>query len=87
MPMTRAERWARNRVAGYEREETDLLTQEFRSKILGAMSVKNVRRLYPLDEQAAPARLPAGRPCPPAAACDRCRAEGGPHWPGGEQFV
>lgn len=32
------------------REETDLLTDHFRSKILGAMSVDNVRELYDLEK-------------------------------------
>lgn len=35
------------------REETDLLTDQFRRKILGAMSVDNVRSLYDLDEKPA----------------------------------
>lgn len=32
------------------REETDQLTKEFRTKILGAMSTKDVHRLYSVDE-------------------------------------
>lgn len=32
------------------REETDLLTRDFRSKILGAMSEKNIRKIYNLEE-------------------------------------
>ena len=38
------------------RDETDLLTSDFRSKILGAMSEKNIRQLYNLDEPVAPAK-------------------------------
>ncbi|MDZ8118568.1 secretin N-terminal domain-containing protein [Pontiella agarivorans] len=34
------------------REETDLLTQEFRHKILGAMDEKDIRSLYNLDDDA-----------------------------------
>ncbi len=36
------------------REETDLLTSDFRSKILGAMSAKDVRKLYNLEETEKP---------------------------------
>jgi len=32
------------------RDETDLLTREFRNKILGAMSEKNIRKLYNLED-------------------------------------
>lgn len=35
------------------RDETDLLTRDFRDKILGAMSEKDVRNLYPLTTRAA----------------------------------
>ena len=35
------------------RDETDLLTRDFRDKILGAMSEKDVRSLYPLATRAA----------------------------------
>ena len=37
------------------RDETDLLTQDFRSKIIGAMSKKNIRTLYNLEEKGKPA--------------------------------
>jgi general secretion pathway protein D len=44
------------------REETDLLTSDFRAKIMGAMSEKNIRKLYNLEETekaAEPAVTPA----------------------------
>jgi general secretion pathway protein D len=39
------------------REETDLLTSDFRSKILGAMSEKDIRTLYNLEEAEPPAAV------------------------------
>ncbi len=43
------------------REETDLLTRDFRSKILGAMSSKNIRKVYGVEEIKKPAE-PAATP-------------------------
>jgi general secretion pathway protein D len=37
------------------RDETDLLTKDFREKILGAMAQKDIRKLYNLEEPKKPA--------------------------------
>jgi general secretion pathway protein D len=41
------------------RDETDLLTRDFRSKILGAMAVEDVRKLYDLEEKKNAEDVPA----------------------------
>jgi general secretion pathway protein D len=49
------------------REETDSLTKEFRTKIMGAMSAKNVRKLYGLEETPKPPASAAAETTDPAA--------------------
>ncbi|MFA7370187.1 MAG: secretin N-terminal domain-containing protein, partial [Kiritimatiellales bacterium] len=48
------------------REETDSLTREFRTKIMSAMSAKDVRKLYNLEEPKKPADAPADTTAPEA---------------------
>jgi len=51
------------------RDETDLLTSDFRSKILGAMSQKDIRKIYNLEETKASPNAPA------AAAASEAKKE------------
>ena len=46
------------------REETDALTKEFRTKIIGAMSKDNIRKLYNLEEPKASTNAPAAAVAP-----------------------
>jgi general secretion pathway protein D len=48
------------------REDTDSLTREFREKILGAMSEKNIRQLYNLEEPGEPSGPKSEIPVPEA---------------------